>query len=220
MKILIHNMVLSMRFLSLLKASALALPLAACGHVPLSTIWALRNLDAATLDPALFRAAIRIPDTLEPAPKGVKLEIGWWRDGDEANKHEVKFVLQETISPADTAPLTAERRPGTRVHVYRVDPADLAAIRAVQAQVQEEKAKSGGHAHGKLGVGADACRRGEPGRGPVPMTTWLRTEARGDYLPVVVDLDLRSAVTAEKSFDDLVPPCAAVDKRGGDAASG
>jgi multidrug efflux pump subunit AcrA (membrane-fusion protein) len=207
-----------MRFHSLLTASALALPLTACGHVPITTIWALRNLDAATLDPALLRAAIRVPDTLEPAPGGVRLEIGWWRDGEEAKKHEVKFVLQETTQPADTAPLAAERRPGTRVHVYRVDPTDLAGIRAVQAQVRAEKAQSGGH--GKVGVGADACRRGEPGRGPVLMTTWLRIDARGDYLPVVVDLDLRSAVTAEKSFDVLVPPCASPDARGGSAAAG
>jgi len=196
-------------------ALSLALPLTACGHVPITTIWALRNLDAATLDPALLRAAIRIPDALEPAPGGVRLEIAWWRDGEENRKHEVKFALQETRSPADTGPLEAERRPGARLHVYRVDPADLAAIRAVQARVQEEKARSGGHAHGKIGVGADACRRGEPGRGPLAMTTWLRIDARGDYLPVVVDLDLRSAVTAEKSFDQLVPPCAATVEKSG-----
>jgi hypothetical protein len=205
-----------MRFPLAPTVAALALPLAACGHVPISTIWALRNLDAATLDPALLRAAIRIPETLEPAPGGVRLEISWWRDGAEAKKHEVKFVLQETTQPADSAPLAAERRPGTRVHVYRVDPADLAGIRAVQAQVRAEKAKSGGH--GKVGIGADACRKGEPGGGPVLMTSWLRIDARGDYLPVVVDLDLRSAATAEKSFDVLVPPCASGDERGGAAA--
>jgi hypothetical protein len=200
----IHHMVFPMRFLPLVAASVLALPLSACGHVPVSTLWALRNFDAATIDPALLRAAIRVPDTLEPAPGGVKLEIGWWRNGEEDKKHIVKFALQETNSPADTTPLAVERRPGTRVHVYRVDPADIAAIRAVQAQAREAKA---GGAHGSFGVGADACRRSEPGQGPVLMTTWLRVDARRQYLPVVENLDLRTAVTKEKNFEELVPPC-------------
>jgi hypothetical protein len=197
-------MVVLMRILPLVALSALGLPLSACGHVPVSTLWALRHFDAATVDPALLRAAIRLPDTLEPAPGGVKLEIGWWRNGEEDKKHMVKFALQETSSPADTAPLAGERRPGTRVLVYRVDPADIATIRAVQAQAREAKA---GGAHGSFGVGADACRRGEPGPGPVLMTTWLRVDARGRYLPVVENLDLRESVKKEKSFEELVPPC-------------
>ena len=73
----------------------LALALSGCGHMPVSTMWALRGFDAATADPASLRAAIRIPESLEPRPGGVTLEVGWWRDGDEANKRDAKFVLQE-----------------------------------------------------------------------------------------------------------------------------
>ena len=57
--------------------------------MPVSTMWALRNFDASTADPASLRAAIRIPESLEPRPGGVTLEVGWWRDGDEA-KHDAK----------------------------------------------------------------------------------------------------------------------------------
>jgi hypothetical protein len=187
--------------------SIVALVLSACGHVPVSTIWALRNLDAITLDPALLRAAVRVPDTLQPQPDGVKLEIGWWRDGEEDRKHNAKFVLQETTSADDTAPLVFERKAGMRVYVYRVDPADIPGIRALQAQAKDEKAKNPGKTHGTFGFGADACRKGQLAEGPVLMTTFLRLDSERGYLPVVKDLDLRTAVTTDKSFDELVPPC-------------
>ncbi|KAF0211543.1 MAG: hypothetical protein FD172_1786 [Methylocystaceae bacterium] len=36
--------------------------LAACSHVPVSTMWALRNFDAASVDPTVLRAAVRLPE--------------------------------------------------------------------------------------------------------------------------------------------------------------
>lgn len=179
--------------------------LAGCGHMPVSTMWALRGFDATTVDPAQLRAAIRIPDTLEPQPSGVTLNIGWRREGGEP--HEAKFILKETTEPADLAPLAGEKRPGTRIRAFRVDPADIPKIKALQAQAIEEKARGGGKSHGSFGVGAEACRRGELAEGPLPMTTFLRFEGQGPYLTVLKNVDLRSLVTKEKSFDALVPAC-------------
>lgn len=191
----------------LLLLSLLCAALAGCGHMPVSTMWALRGFDATTVDPAQLRAAIRIPDTLEPQPGGVTLNIGWRREGGES--HEAKFILKETTDSADLAPLASEKRPGTRIHAFRVDPADIPKIRALQAQAIEEKARGGGKSHGAFGVGAEACRRGELAEGPLPMTTFLRTQASDPYLTVLKNVDLRTLVTKEKSFDRLVPACGA-----------
>lgn len=190
-----------------LPAAALAASLAGCGHVPVSTIWALRNLDAATVDPTVLRAAVRLPETFEPQQGGVTLKIGWWRDGEEKTKHELTIVLKETTAPEDVGPLAGERKAGTRLYAYRVDPADFAAIRARQKEFLEEKARSPGKTHGAFGVGAEACRRGAFPDGPLLTTTWLRTQPSGDYLTVLKNLDMRDAATKEKPLDALVPPC-------------
>ncbi|MGJ0513575.1 hypothetical protein [Methylocystis sp.] len=181
--------------------------LSACSHVPVSTMWALRNFDAASVDPAVLRAAVRLPETFEPQKGGVTLKIGWWRDGEAKSKHEMIFALKETTAPEDVAPLAGETRPGTRIHAYRVDPADYAAIRARQKEFLEEKARDPGKTHGSFGVGADACRRGDFPEGPLLTTTYLRTQSSGPYLTVLKNLDMREAATKEKPLDALVPPC-------------
>jgi hypothetical protein len=185
----------------------LAASLAACSHVPVSTMWALRNFDAATVDPSVLRAAVRLPEIFEPQKGGVTLKIGWWRDGEENAKHEMNVVLKETTAPEDVGPLTAEKKAGTRVSAYRVDPSDYPAIRARQKEFLEEKARNPGKTHGSFGVGAEACRRGDFPDGPLLTTTWLRTQPSGGYLTVLKDLDMREAATREKPLDALVPPC-------------
>ena len=191
----------------LFAAAAVAALLAACSHVPVSTLWALRNFDAATVDPAALRAAVRLPESFEPQRGGVTLKIGWWRDGEEQAKHEVTFALKETIAPEDVAPLAGEKTTGTRIYAFRVDQADYAAIRARQKEFLEEKARNPGKTHGSFGVGADACRRGDFPAGPLLTTTYLRTEPAGPYLTVLKNLDMREAATKEKPLDGLVPPC-------------
>jgi hypothetical protein len=184
-----------------------AAPLAACSHVPVSTMWALRNFDAASLDPATLRAAVRLPETFEPQKGGVTLKIGWWRDGEEKAKHEMTFTLQETTAAEDVAPLAGERKAGTRIYAFRINPADYAVVRARQKEFREEKARDPGKTHGSFGVGADACRRGDFPAGPLLTTTYLRTEPAGPYLTVLKNLDMREAATLEKPLNALVPPC-------------
>ncbi|WP_026599834.1 hypothetical protein [Methylosinus sp. sav-2] len=199
-------------------APALLAMLGGCGHIPVSTLWALRGLDASTLSPERLRAAVRVPDALEPRPDGVTLEIGWWRDGRESEKRIVKFVLRETKSSADVEPLAGERKAGTRIHAFRVDPADIEKIRALQTETRAEMAKGGGKTHGTLGIGAEACRRGDLPEGPVMMTTFIRAGVERDYLTLLDGVDLRAAVGADKSLDELAPPCAKFANRV-DAAS-
>lgn len=195
----------------------LTLSLAACSHMPVSTMWALRSFDASTVDPVTLRAAVRLPDSFEPRRGGVTLTVGWQRDG--AEKHDAKFILKETTAPDDLAPLAGEKKPGTRLFAYRVDPADYAAIRARQQEFLEEKARIPGKTHGSFGVGAEACLRGELPEGPILTTSFLRTQAGGPYLTLLKNVNLREAVTKEKPLEELLPPCGKLDGRAEQGAS-
>lgn len=189
-------------------AAVFCLVLGACGHMPLSTMYQLRNFDAATADPAVLRVAVRIPDTLEPRTRGVKLTVSHWRDGEVANKQTHDFVLQETATPAERAELAGHARPGTRTYAFRVDPADVARIRAIQAETREARRDGRGKSHGTFGVTADTCRVTDLAETPVLMTTFLKTDARAGYLVLLENVDLREVIPKDKTFDDVVPACA------------
>ena len=175
--------------------------------MPLSTMYHLRNLDARTVDPALLRVAVRLPDALEIRPGGVRLTIARWRDSEETDKREAKFLLQEVSVAAELGSLAAEKRPGTHIHIFRVDPADVPRLRALQAEIAVSRQEHG-RSHGMLGVGADACRRGKSPDGPIYMTTFIKTDAARGFLTLLENVDLRSAVRKDKTLDEILPPCA------------
>ncbi len=49
------------------------------------------------------------------------------------------FALKETTAPEDVAPLAGEKKAGTRIYAFRVDPADYAAIRAAAEGVSRRE---------------------------------------------------------------------------------
>ena len=189
-----------------------ALASAGCGHVPVSTMWALRNFDSLSVDPALLRAAVRLPRAFQPRPGGVKVVATWGKKGDPASEKKIEIVLQETSLAAEGPALAKEVRPNNYLQVYGVAPQDVPRLRALQAEIARAKAEKQAH-HGSLGVGADACRIDELPEGPILMTTFLKTSDETGWLTVLKDIDLRSAVTREKSLEEIVPPCGKLPKR-------
>jgi len=189
-----------------------ALASAGCGHVPVSTMWALRNFDSLSVDPALLRAAVRLPRAFQPRPGGVKVVATWGKKGDPASEKKIEIVLQETSLAAEGPALAKEVRPNNYLQVYRVAPQDVPRLRALQAEIARAKAEKQAD-HGSLGVGADACRIDELPEGPILMTTFLKTSDETGWLTVLKDIDLRSAVTREKSLEEIVPPCGKLPKR-------
>lgn len=197
-----------------LRFAALASTLlaAGCGHVPVSTMWALRNFDSLTVDPAFLRAAVRMPRAFQPRPGGVKVVATWGKKGDPASEQKIEIALQETSLSAEGPALAKEIRPGYYMQVYRVPPADVPRLRALQADIARAKAQKQAD-HGSLGVGADACRIDELPEGPILMTTFLKTSDETGWVTVLKDVDLRAVATKEKPLEELVPPCGKLPRR-------
>jgi hypothetical protein len=172
-----------------------------CGHVPVTTMYKLWSFDMATADPGVLRAAMRVPSVLAPQPGGVKLSFTTWRDG-EKDRHVHDFVLSEVREPAELARLTKYRKRGDVISAYRLAPADVVALRQLQAENLSTKM------HGELGVSADACRTGALPGGQILSSTYLQLTAADGYLPVLEDIDLRKEI-GDQDLKQKIPPCAA-----------
>lgn len=167
---------------------AVALALAGCGHMPVTSMVKLARVDLQTSDPAQLRAAIKLPKTLKPLPRGIALRIAVkvGRSPEEAED----FVLREL---PDAGELTRELDAASRIYAYRLDDADVARLNAFRARLTERK-EAGGHGSVSISVRPQACSTEDIGSGPIIFTTYLRTSETGSYVTLARDVDLRTIV--------------------------
>ena len=166
-------------------------------HVPLSTMSRLASLKLAEIDPAELRVAARLPDALEPRSHGVKVRIdvaGMKHGKDSA----AELILEPTVEPSELAPLSAQRRAGQRIWIYRLSHSDVDRLKTLIAAASGASGVS-------IAAGVEACYRKPYGSAALPTTTLLKTNATGFFV-LTEDLDLRSIVS-EQDLASRVPPC-------------
>jgi len=182
--------------------AALALTLLpGCTSMPVTSMVKLMRTDFTHIDPSVLRVAVKLPQTVKPRRGGVKLKLTLATDG---AKQEREFVLDDLNDPAELLSLRAEVSRGTAIHAFRLEPADVARVIAMRDEMLAAKQR-GAKGSLTIGVSADGCRAG-PLPDKVPLTTYLRTEADGEFFALARDIDLRAAVSAEQLATKL-PPC-------------
>ena len=171
--------------------------LAVMSHVPLSTMARLSSLKLAEIDADELRVAARLPDALEPRLHGVKARIDV--AGMEHGKNSaVELILELAAEPSELAPLSAQRRAGHRIWVYRLSHSDADRLKALVAE-------AGGASGVSIAAGVEACHRKPYGSAALLTTTFLKTNTTGFFV-LTEDLDLRSVVS-EQHLASRVPPC-------------
>ena len=184
---------------------AIALLLAGCGHMPVTSMIRLARADLAGTDPVQLRAAVKLPRVLKLKPAGVALRIGVKLANGEEDTQD--FVLREVSDPTDVVALHAELEPNTQIFAYRLDPAEasrLAAFRDALKKKQEASGRRGGAL--TIAVKPDACRAGDLPDRPVYVTTYLKTAETGAYVPLARDVDLRTIVPG-RDVTQEIPAC-------------
>lgn len=170
---------------------------AVMSHVPIATISRLTALKLANIGPEQLRVAARLPEILEPRRDGVKVRIDVQgpgiRDGST-----LEFILEAAIDSTELAPLSAHRRAGSQLWVYRLSPRDI-------ERLQRFITDRGDASSVSIAAGVDACWRNPLGSAALPTTTFLRTDATGFFV-LAEDLDLRSVVS-ERDLATKIPPC-------------
>lgn len=194
-------------------AAALAtLALAACGSIPVSSLWQLRRLNLETLDPAALRAAVVHAPALQLDSHALVLTVSVSRKvrqpngGAATERLEEKLPLQELRSAAERSPLAAYDGPQAMVQVWRIDPAALPRLQALRATALAWKGTDDGKRELALGLELAGCQRS--GLRNREVSTLIRFTAPGDYLPIVRNRDVAELLPAEE-LKKRFPDCAA-----------
>ena len=196
-----------MRVISLIPA-VLALALAGCNGVPLTTQWKLRHFDLGTADVSKLRVALRAPDWATPTPDKTVIEATRLQDDGE---RKLTIHLRRAQHADDASEVARVANDPTPLAVYEIAPRDLAAVRAFQEETVKATREGAAHkSNVKIGQGV-ACRKGAVPEGPIPIDVYLRADDETGWLPLLEGFDLRSQIRTDddmRVFDESVPPCA------------
>ncbi len=173
----------------------------ACTSMPVTSMVRLIRTDFSTIDPAGLRVAVKLPQGVRPRRQGVRLRLTTTAKRTEQVE---EFVLAELADPAELRSLQSEVSSGEAVYGFRLDQADLPRVSALRSELLARKARGEGGAI-KIGVGADGCRTAAL-PATILLTTYLRTELKGDFFPLVRDVDVRKLAPGE-DLAAKIPPC-------------
>jgi hypothetical protein len=184
---------------------AAALGLGGCFATPVTSIPRLMRLDLATMDMNEVRAGLRLPAMLRVRPGDAVMTIKTRVEG--AAVSEERFVLAEATEERERSGLAGEAQRGFALSVWRVAPADVPRMAALQERLRASRA-SGPRIRGSLEVTVSGgCATGAVTPGPVLMSSFLKP-ARGEtYITLLDGLDLRQHIPLA-DWDQKIPRCA------------
>jgi hypothetical protein len=166
---------------------AVLLLAAGCTQLPLRSLWALRQFDMETFDPAQLRAAALLPQGVQLEGEGVALDLKLERGATGEVLEQRLWMRPVPLAGAALPP--AGGRQGHWV-ALRLSDADVARVRALREQARAWKqqqpapAGQGGKKNSlTLKLHPQLCRDGVVGSKRLRVSAWLRWAADpGDVL--------------------------------------
>ena len=182
-----------------------ALLLVACTSVPISSMYSLSKIDPMKTDPEQIRVAIRVDESVNAEHGSAQITIGYQaEDGsiDEEHEFDVQLTSTQTLTPM----LTKGMLPGERVTVMSLSPENAHTMRDFQQRLYQHKVAHGNSDNdGSFGLRLqDLCLDKALPEGDIPLTLFLKTEGREDYI-VFFKTELHDLFSdTDSEIDELV----------------
>jgi hypothetical protein len=138
--------------------------LAACTHVPLTSLWKLRQFSFESFDPSALRLAVRLPRAYAVPREGLRVDAKVTREGQPDSAEQ--FALHESTDERDARGLPAIDSPEARWVVLRFPASEVERLRAFRERLMALKRDGGAKGKGgmHIGVAPKLCRTGAPVR--------------------------------------------------------
>ncbi|ASP35531.1 hypothetical protein [Labrenzia sp. VG12] len=200
----------------LLAAAVLAWCVAACSHVPLTTMVKLSRFDLLKTAPDGLRIAVKYPDSIRIPDGGaqMRLTVTEKSNGEVQLKEEFAFTRVDTA--AEKAELAGALQSGWRVEVYRLPAGRIGAFKAFQSHLTDMSKGDREKVDGSMELSVDACLLSATRPDRILVSTFLKASELGGFVPLLKDADLRELMAAEDLDGDAAPlgPCPEAEKGG------
>lgn len=193
---------------TILVAASLLL-LAACGHVPLTTMVKLRNFDLLKTDPDGLRVAIIYPDSIKVPEGGARMMLSVRTKASDMVLLEEEVAFEELGPVADNAEFSTNLKPGMRVGIHRIPEKNTPFFKSFQKFMLDKSEAERDKLEGTMSVSVSGCQVAEVLPEKILVSTYLKTAELGSYVPLLRDVDLAELTAeAETQTDPGLQPCA------------
>lgn len=184
----------------------LLLILNGCSSVPLTSMLKLSQLDPLTAEAEHIRIGVRLPNTVRVKPHGAVLTMNAVRKDTDATL-QAEFLLTEEQNQALRDQLSSAVKTGFEISVFRIATADLDRLQALQQRIKAWKQRYPDKTQGSLSISVAGCRLDSLSPDNVRVSTYLKVDPEGEFIPLVRDVDLDQVAPAV--FDSATLPICA-----------
>ncbi|MHA7775124.1 hypothetical protein [Roseibium sp. M-1] len=189
-------------------ALATALLLATCGHVPIASMVKLADFDLLKTDPAKLRVAVRYPVSIRIPEGGAKMMLTLKDKASGRLLLEERLVFVKVTSRAEKAELSAELQEGRRIEIYRLPEDRIPAFRAFQTRLSAMSKGEREKIEGSMEVSVDGCLAFSEKPSKILISTYLRADELGGFIPLLRDVDLKEQMKSAKGDgEEALPRC-------------
>ncbi|WP_428642296.1 hypothetical protein [Roseibium sp.] len=191
---------MTIRIPSSVLACLAALPLVllpACSHVPLATMVKLADFDLLKTDPESLRIAVKYPDRIRIPDGGAKMMLAVRDKTTGKPLQQEDLAFQKLDSKAEKAELQSELQAGYRLEIYRLPEEKVPAFRAFQAEIASMSKAERDAIEGSMEIGVDGCLVSEEKPDRILVSTFLKADGLGGFVPLLRNVDLEEQMTED-----------------------
>ena len=184
----------------------IALFLAGCTSMPLTTIYKLSRMDPMDADPAQIKVAVRADEAIGIGKGDAQIEFKFDAEDDSLNIDEI-YLIEVVRNPVVQGELYADKKPGESITVLGLTTSD--AERMKQLQLEMAPFRNGDvKGSGSLRVNLSGmCLHNKMPPGEVQVDMFLQTSEQEGFFVMAKNLDMREVLAEEGTNMDELPDC-------------
>ena len=184
----------------------IALFLAGCTSMPLTTMYKLSRMDPMDADPAQIKVGVRADEAIGIGKGDAQIEFKFDAEDNSLNIDEI-YLIEVVRNPAMHGELYADKKPGESITVLGLTSSDAERMRQLQlamAPYRNGDVKGSGSLRVNL---SGMCLHSKMPPGEVQLDLFLQTSEQEGFFVMAKNLDMREALAEDGTDMDELPDC-------------
>ena len=186
----------------------IALFLAGCTSMPLTSMYKLSRMDPMEADPAQIKVAVRADEAIGIGKGDAQIEFKFDAEDNSLNIDEI-YLIEVVRNPVMQGELYTDKKPGESITVLGLTTSDAQRMKQLQlemASFRNGDVKGSGSFRVNL---SGMCLHNKMPPGEIQLDLFLQTSEQEGFFVMAKNLDMREVLAEEGTNLDALPDCAA-----------